>query len=261
MFLPSFMLPSREALDARERERERMRALPTVAWSPTVKWEPVMHVDSATYPVVSLFDVPAHSHCHPDKIPPGASVESPAGDFLYHEQILPKGAPVQTFNGRRKGFVLFDGDVRIPTLNARAFRYEASRWHADPWMSLTPMEYLTLRPGTKLAKGRVIVAGLGLGHQLIEVSKRTSVTSLVLVERSRDLVNWLLPRITPHLSRPLDDVIVGDAFTVMPDLEADVALVDVFPNYGHNHVDAARLKRACKRIARLWAWGTAKTGE
>ena len=48
------------------------------------------------------------------------------------------------------------------------------------------------------------VAGLGLGYQLIEISKRPQVTRLTLVEKSRSIVDWLLPVITPHLGRPLD---------------------------------------------------------
>ena len=56
-------------------------------------------------------------------------------------------------------------------------------------------------------------------------------------------------------AKPKVKVIVGDAFKVLPTLEADVALVDVFPEYGNNHAATAQLARACKKIGKVWGWG------
>ena len=50
---------------------------------------------------------------------------------------------------------------------------------------------------------------LGLGHQLIEVSKRLQVKRIVLVELDQELVDWILPVIRPHVKKPLE-VVVGD---------------------------------------------------
>ncbi len=88
---------------------------------------------------------------------------------------------------------MWDGPVSIPALHER-LSYNKDHWDQVPWMSLTPMEMMTMRHGTKRARGRVIVAGLGLGHQLIEVSKRKQVKEIVLVEKSQELVDWILPR-------------------------------------------------------------------
>ncbi len=66
-----------------------------------------------------------------------------------------------------------------------------------------------------------------------------------------------MPKIAPHMhSKPLD-VVVGDAFEVMPQLAADVALVDIFPGYGCNSFDRERLRSKCPRIDFFWAWGAA----
>ncbi len=125
-------------------------------------------------------------------------------------------------------------------------------------MSLTPAELLTLRPGTKLAKGKVVIAGLGLAHQLIEVGKRRAVKEITVVERSRELVELIMPRAMAVLAEQgctKVRVLGGDAFEILPRLEADVALVDVFPAYGDNRQAMAALRKRCKKIKRMWDWG------
>jgi len=74
----------------------------------------------------------------------------------------------------------------------------------------------------------------------------------VLIEKSQELVDWVLPKILPHLGRPLTEVIVGDAHRVLPTLQADVALVDIFPNYGNN-----AWYQPCPQIGHIWCWGGA----
>ena len=91
--------------------------------------------------------------------------------------------------------------------------YDSSITHATLWMSLTPQEMVTLAPGTRKAKGTVVIGGLGLGHQLIEVCQKRSVKKIILLERSKELVDWLRPRIRPHLSGCKLEVIIGDAGT------------------------------------------------
>jgi len=108
-----------------------------------------------------------------------------------------------------------------------------------------------------MARGHVVIAGLGLGHQLIEVSRRLQVKRVTLVERSQELVDWLLPVIRPYLRKPLK-VIVGDAYTVIPTLRADVALIDIFPRYGGAQQKLDAIKRQTKGIRKFWAWGSSE---
>jgi hypothetical protein len=167
-----------------------------------------------------------------------------------------------TWWGREVGTVVFDTDVPIPALYQRREPDDAGtgEWNETPWMSITPAEIMTLRPGTRLAKGRVVIAGLGLGHQLIEVTKRLQVKRVTVVELDAELVDWILPAIRPHLRKPVE-VIVGDAYAVLPTLRADVALIDIFPGYGDGHRRVAELARRCPGIKTMWGWGTdAMTG-
>ncbi len=245
--LPTFLLSESER-EHRHKARERRLAL-AIDWTPDIKWAPELTIRGASYPTRSLFAV---KPCGPDINKTGGDevALSPDHTFAYCEKLIPAGTALQTLYGRRVGNVIFDAPVVVPALHERE-RFSA-RYEFLPWMSLTPMEMITLRPGTQRAKGHVVIAGLGLGHQLIEVSRRKQVKRLVLVERSRELCGWLLPKITPHLGRPIDDIVIGDAHIELPKLEADVALVDIFPDYGGNKFYAP-----CPGIKSIWCWGSA----
>lgn len=259
LMFPEFLMDPAQ-LAARERQRAayvQARCSRAVPWDENLKWSPELNLLAHTYSVRSLFDVPAASNNDPNLAPPDEVAVSPCGRWLYMDKVLPKGGQLHCVQGSKRGTVLFDGPVKIPALHEAR---PTGCWDQSPWMSLTPQELITLRPGTKRAKGRTIVAGLGLGHQLIEVSRRKHVTSLVLVERDRSLVDWLLPKVEPHLGRPRNDieVVVGDAYVELPKLgPADVALLDIFPRYGNNSPGRDEVRRTCPEIKFVWAWGAA----
>lgn len=246
MFGLSFDEPHVRAARAAQRNTYRnARIAKCIPWSPTIKWASELNVKADTYPVRSYFG--------------GETNVSPDGRWQYSEIVVPCGQPLRTYYGPRKGDVLFDGDVRVPRVKQRLHN---EVWPVDPWMSLTPMEYLTLRAGTRLAKGHVVVAGLGLGHQLVEVSLRKGVKKITLVEKSQTLVDWILPEVRRHLGSAPVEVVIGDACKVLPDLTADIALVDVFPDYGSNRFEAyvpdhGLRPVVCPNISRVWCWGSA----
>jgi hypothetical protein len=43
----------------------------------------------------------------------------------------------------------------------------------------------------------------------------------------------------------------------VPTLAADVALIDIFPGYGHNEAATRELARRSPKIKKMWGWGTA----
>jgi hypothetical protein len=230
-----------------------------VPWSPAAKWAPKLNFKGDTYEVLELFPGVIASDDPVDALHPGMFVDSPQGTFRYCVRLHRAGRPLLTWWGDQVGTVIFDGDVIIPAL------YEArkpddpgeGRWNEAPWMSLTPAEILTLRPGTRIARGKVVIAGLGLAHQLIEVSKRLQVKKVVVVELSQELVDWMLPVVRPHVRKPLE-VIVGDAYEVIPKLKADVCLVDIFPGYGDGFRRVKELAAKSPGIKTFWGWGTSE---
>jgi hypothetical protein len=183
---------------------------------------------------------------------PGTHVVSPSGNFRYTEVILPAGEWITVAQGNRRGDVCFDEDVAVPRLNAANDHIirennQRSGFKDRPWMSITPMEILTQRPGLRRAKGHTVVAGLGMGWLLRQVALKKSVKKITLVEVSQELIDWVLPSLA--LTKDVD-VICGDARTVLPDMEADVALVDIWMDYGGNSF------KKCPGIDYVWCWGS-----
>jgi hypothetical protein len=238
---------------ARAKERAEKRCLTAAPWTHDIKWQPELTIKADTYDVRRLLRVKPTSQVDVNLAAPEEMVLSPSGEFAYVDKRLKRGQRLVTLNGRTEGDVMFDGDILIPSLHGK-LRYDSSRWDVLPWMSHTPMELMTLRSGTRRAKGHVIIAGLGLGHQLIEVSRRKQVREIVLVEQSQELVDWLLPAIKSHMGGvTLADVVVGDARRVLPKMAADVALVDIFPGYGGNS-----FTERTPQIKTVWCWGSAQ---
>ena len=219
-----------------------------VPWTRKLQWAHELNIQASTYPRVNLFAEVYPSSRGLEDLRENEYVDSENGNFRYAVYLHRHGAPLETWWGRRTGTVVFDGDIEIPILFER--QAPGAPFRKFPWMSLTPAELLTLRPGTKLAKGKVIIAGLGLAHQLIEVGKRRAVTEITVIERSRELVDMIMPRamtVLTQFGRTQVRVLGGDAFKLLPKLEADVALIDVFPAYGDNREVMAKLRRDCKK--------------
>jgi hypothetical protein len=234
--------------------QRRLRAC--VPWNRKLQWAPELNIKAETYPGVNLFGELRPTARDVDDLREGEYVDSEGGNFRYAVRLHRRGVPLETWWGPKIGSVMFDGDIEIPILFER--ERPGGPWRKYPWMSLTPAELLTLRTGTKLAKGKVIIAGLGLAHQLIEVGKRQAVTEITVVERSRELMELIMPRAMTalaHYGRHQVRVLGGDAFKLLPKLEADVALIDTFPAYGDNRAVMMQLRRECKHIKTMWDWG------
>lgn len=237
-------------------QRHAQRLRNCEPWSSAVKWKPELSFQGLTYKVRSLWPDVRPSDAPVDELGEDEYVDSPSKRFRYCVRLHRRGHALHTWWGNQVGTVIFDTDVIIPALyqcrpdDERRDGY----WRPQPWMSLTPAELMTLRPGTRLSKGRTLVAGLGLGHQLIEVSKRIQVKRVILVELDQELVDWILPVVRPHMRKPLQ-VVVGDAYEVIPTLEADVALIDIFPGYGDGFQRVRELAAMSPKIKKFWGWG------
>lgn len=229
-----------------------------VPWSSAMKWTHELNLQAHTYKVRELWPGLAPSDAPVHRLEPGQFVDSPNGRFRYCVRLQRRGKPLLTWWANQVGTVVFDGDVIIPALYQAPDDPDDPRpWNDAPWMSLTPAELMTLRPGTRMAKGHTIIAGLGLGHQLIEVAKRLPVKRVTVVELDRELADWIMPVIEPHVRKKVD-VVIGDAYEVIPKLEGDVALIDIFPGYGDGFRRVEELRRASPRIKKFWGWGTSE---
>jgi len=246
----------REERKKRKKAERDRRFAAAVPWDPKLKWNQEWNIKADTYKVRNLFpDVTPTEHHHIDAVKdPAEKVLSPEGTFVYVVKRLEAGTQLDTLYSNQQGTVMFDGPVLVPCLHEK-HGYHENRWNKNPWMSLTPMEFVTLRAGIRFAKKHTVIAGLGLGHQLIEVSLKKTVKQITLIEKSQELVDWLLPRIREFMGDVPLKVVVDDAKKVVPKMTADVALIDIFRSYGGNYF------QECPKIGRVWCWGSAEIGD
>lgn len=236
-----------------EEYQRRMRSC--VPWSPAMPFTPEMNLIGDTYHTLNAFPELAPSDAPVADLNPAECADSPGRQFRYCIRLHRAGRQLMTWFGDRTGSVIFDSDVHIPAIY-QCLPGQPGVWNETPWMSLTPAEILTLREGSRMARGKVVIGGLGLGHQLIEVSKRLQVKEIVLVELSQELVDFYLPRVRPLVKKRLT-VLVGNAYDIIPTLTANVALIDIFPAYGGNEAATRELAKRSPKIKKMWGWGTA----
>lgn len=245
----------RKVRQLQEKEILRRRLSETRSWDPKISWYEELNIKADTYDMGKpLFKVRPTNAVSPNYCKQAEKKISPDGQWMYRERVLEAGGILQTFRGRNKGSVVFDGDILIPMIHQKR---DDGRWYEDPWMSFTPMEFFTLRAGTKFAKGHVIVAGLGMGYQLEQVCKRKQVKRVTLIELEQGLVDWVMPQL--DFGGKEVETVIGDANKLLPDMEADAALVDIYTSYGSNgRVLKWAYERNRWKIGKLWIWGSAE---
>lgn len=254
--LPFFFMNNGYQQRMQEASQLERRLKECVDWDPKMPWKKELNLKASSYACLNLFPgiTPKDKYPDPNNATEGEYVDSPSGNWRYVVNVLPRGTKLSTWQGNQIGSVLFDGPVNVPTICAREKGNQELRYKEAPWMSLTPAELMSMRTGLRFANGHTIVAGLGLGHLLIEVTKKKAVKKVTLVEINQELIDWLYPKIKPYLQQEVS-VIVGDAYKVIPGLEADAALIDIDATYGNNKFSAPH-----KYINKVWVWGSSVIG-
>lgn len=189
-----------------------------------------------------LFDCPASTDWR-------LGITSPSGNYLYSNRILPAGTPLGlNLSPSCLGSVRFDGDVVIPTL------FDLTSGSPDPWMSTTPKEVITQRPGIRRAHGTVLIGGLGLGWFVRKVHDRPEVERIIVVEACRELLDWYGHDLCGRMSK-VTDVIYGDVYDQIGKFGTKAKyLLDIWKDYGECVQDERFLQ--CRRLYKhVWGWG------
>lgn len=129
-------------------------------------------------------------------------------------------------------------------------RYATLRVGGALMMSDTDMEWDTNREFMRLAHGRVLVGGLGLGFTLIPVLAKPEVESVTVIEKHAAVPRLVLPSLTGTPGFPKLRVIVDDVMTWTPPKGAawEVIYFDIWPLIcGDNVAEMSRLKRRFAR--------------
>ena len=189
---------------------------------------------------------------------------SPSRDFCYMRRVLPSGMALTTADGKQRGLVRWTTDIPVPILANSQPVSSPGGTMADigtyTWMSLTPMEFLTLRAGVRAASGDVMVGGLGLGWFLGRVCAKASVDRVRVVDSSPELIDWFRPAIEaayPAVLTKNVEWVVGDAWDHLDCFgEETCNLMDVWPNFGDAALDSQLQRiRQGQPPRRLWCWG------
>lgn len=127
-------------------------------------------------------------------------------------------------------------------------------------MSDTPMEQSTNRSFVLGARGKVLIAGLGLGMILVPLLRNPKVESILVLEKEADVIDLISPVYLPTHEAKLK-IVHGDAFThkVEADWKFDSIYLDIWPNIlESNHAEIQRLKRKYRRCldaeGKIQAW-------
>lgn len=136
--------------------------------------------------------------------------------------------------------------------------YARLKIRGDVMMSDTQMEQFTNADALMMAKGRVLIAGLGLGMLLYPMLFKCAVESVTVIESNRDVIELVDPRLrcaVPHrLARKLT-IVHGDARTWRPEQDGrdrprfDAIWLDI---WGHCSTDDLDDMRVLRRRYRRW---------
>ena len=132
------------------------------------------------------------------------------------------------------------------------FPFPAILENGIEWMTITPNEVETMREPIAKCRGRVLTLGLGLGYFAFHASEKPEVERVVVVERSRDVIEifktYLLPQF-PNAGKI--EIVEADAFEYM---EKDMphGKVDyVFADLWHDASDGLEMYRKLKKYEPL----------
>lgn len=131
---------------------------------------------------------------------------------------------LNVYSGRKKARVQFSDSVHIPILQ------EEGKHFQDVWMSLTPNEIWSQRGQVRRTRGRVGVAGMGLGWVVNAMLRRKQVQHVTVVEKIPEVLSTFG---TDIANRHTDRVslVNGDAYQ-HDWSQYDVVVWDIWQSYG-----------------------------
>lgn len=119
-------------------------------------------------------------------------------------------------------------------------------------MSNTPMERKTHIEAINKAKGNVLVAGLGLGMYLQNIKDKEEVTSITVIEKSKEVIE-LIAKYFKDCQKI--KIINEDIFNYTPDIKFEFAFLDIWSDISEdNLVEFDILREKFKEIPEIICW-------
>ena len=112
-------------------------------------------------------------------------------------------------------------------------------------MSNTPAEVYDHINFIRAAKGKVLIAGLGLGMVLQEVLKKDSVTKVTVVEISEDVINL----VAKSYQDPRLEIVNEDIFNFKPTEHYDFGWYDIWDDISGDEYE--EMKKITRKLSRF----------
>ena len=130
----------------------------------------------------------------------------------------------------------------------------------DLWMSMTPMELESQEVGVRLARGHVVVFGMGMGWSAAVSALRDEVTAVTVVERDADVLA-LHEKLDVFAQLPAEarakiTVRQGDAHAWTSPRPVDLLMPDIWhPLVNDGRVEEVRRMQANVQAKSIYFWG------
>jgi hypothetical protein len=146
------------------------------------------------------------------------------------------------------------GDAVLAMENAALLR------GGETWMSITPMELESQEIGIHLARGHVLIFGLGMGWSAAASAMMPGVERVIVVERDPGVLalhrELRLFDQLPDAARAKVHVLEGDAFAYRPDTPVDLLMPDIWlPLVSDGRVEEVRRMQANVGARAIYFWG------
>lgn len=130
----------------------------------------------------------------------------------------------------------------------------------DSWMSISAQEVESQEIGIRLARGHVLIFGLGMGWAAAAAAANPAVASVTIVEKDPDVIalhHALDPFAQlPDSARAKLRLIEGDAFDYVPDRPVDLLMPDIWrPIVSEGRFDEVRRMQDNAGAASIYFWG------
>jgi hypothetical protein len=130
----------------------------------------------------------------------------------------------------------------------------------DSWMSITPLEIESQEIGIRLAHGRALIFGLGMGWAAAAMAANPAVSAVTIVEKDPHVLalhQALDPFAQLHPeARAKLRLIEGDAFAYAPDAPVDLFMPDIWlPLVSDGRLEEVRRMQENVGARSIYFWG------
>lgn len=130
----------------------------------------------------------------------------------------------------------------------------------ETWMSTTPMELESQEIGIRLARGHVLIGGMGMGWCAVNCALSPLVSRVTVVELDPDILELHreldLAAQLPVEAQAKLNLVQGDAYRYVPDQPVDLLMPDIWlPLMNDGRVEEVRGMQANVGAREIYFWG------